>query len=315
MMAFIGKGMRMAMSDRSDVALPKTIRDLEHRIEVLEMSQRPRRRRAVVFAFLFGAVVVASAAAALQSSTMGRQLTQFIDFSSPAVQPPPLDTSVRWQRRDPVGVPVGYTNELLSLIVDANQKNSLSWPLYVQLSATTDPAADMNTSQSVGATVRAFNRSTGSPWLAGYHSEIYHGMTGLPALGGQQVDARGTSILFNGELTNRSLHGETIGLNLQNTPGSAAAGTHAINIQSTSTEAIWQNGIHFEGASGAIAGNIGLNFDSAHYNMGIDLADNSIRLNAGQKVILEKFGTIFLWYNAAAQRVELVKGGKVVAAW
>lgn len=74
------------------------------------------------------------------------------------------------------------------------------------------------------------------------------------------------------------------------------------------------SGIHFEGSG--VVSNIGINFDLARYNMGIDLADNSLRMNAGQKLLLERYGTIYLSYNANSGNIELVKGGRgVVAAW
>jgi len=292
---------------------------LQCRVAFLENSRvharAPRTQWKTTLLVLVVACFLSAVAAAQLPIIRNKSLFQFMDFSSPALTPPPLDTAVRWQRRDPASVPAGDTNEILSLIAEASQKNSYTWPLYIQLSGTTDPTADINTSQSVGSTVRAFNRSVGSPSVLGYHSEMYHGMTEIPARGGHDVDANGTSILFNGELTSRSSHGRTIGLNLQSFPDSTVAGTEAINIQSTSPRAIWQNGIHFESFAAPIAGNIGINFDAAHYNLGIDLADNSLRLNAGQKIYLEKFSQIFLWYNPATARVELMKSGQLVAAW
>jgi hypothetical protein len=295
-----------------------TIDALQCRIAALERKSNLRavvaRKYWLVPSFIAVAMVCGVAAAQLHI-VKNMSLLQFMDFSTPAVTPPPLDTSVRWQRRDPVNTPLGNTNQILSLIADANQRNSYTWPLYIQLSGTTDPNADIHTSQSVGSTVRAFNRSTGSPSVIGHHTEIYHGMTAIPALGGHQVEANGTSVMFNGELTTNSNHGRTVGLNLQNTPASTAPGTDAINIQSTSPSAIWQNGVHFESPGAPIAGNIGINFDAAHYNMGIDLAENSLRLNAGQKIYLEKFSQVFIWYNPATARIELMKSGQLVAAW
>jgi hypothetical protein len=271
-------------------------------------ASRTSRRSAIVAAVLL--VFAAGAAFAHLADATGEVLRQYMDYSTPHITPPPLDTMVRWQRRDREGALLGQTNQILSLIADANQKNSHTWPLYIQLAGTTDPTADANSSQSVGSTVRGFNRSIGSTWMAGHHSEIYHGQT---ALNGSQVETNGTSILFNGELASKSQHGATIGLNIQNTPLSTTAGTHAINIQSSPPPAVWQNGIHFD--SPGYAGNIGINFGTARYNMGIELGENSLRINAGQKVVLEKFGQVYLWYNPATARIELVKSGLTVASW
>ena len=118
---------------------------------------------------------------------------------------------MRWDRVDPPGVAAGYTNQILALISEATQTNSYTWPLYIQLNGTNSPSANMNSSQNVGATVRAFNRSTGSPWLTGFHSEVFHGRDGITSA---TVAANGTSILYNGELTTNSAGGVTIGLNL-----------------------------------------------------------------------------------------------------
>ncbi len=301
------------MEPINSAELLSRLAQLTNRVERLEAAlaaqatTRWRRIPKGAVIALIGIAILGGGIAAADVS--GRVLQQFMDLSKPPVTVPPLDTFVMWGRRDPPAE-LGQTNQILSLIAEANQQNSLTWPLYIQLSGTNHPGATMDSSQSVGATVRAFNRSTGNPWLAGFHSEIFHGRDGLT---GPPVDAHGTSILFNGELTTLTSSGGTVGLNLQNTSNSTVRGTHAINIQSGSASAIWQNGIHFEGTG--IAGNIGINFDNAHYNMGIDLSDNSIRMNANQKVVLERNGTIFLWYNLDSGQVELVKGGSVVASW
>ncbi|MBB6368166.1 hypothetical protein FHR56_003331 [Xanthomonas sacchari] len=293
-----------AINAGNDASLMARVERLEQQLQAKD--QRLRRAVTVNRVLLFGvaALVVASAGAI---TSVGEQLSQYMDFSSTPVSTPALDTSVRWGRRDASNVGPGYTNEILSLISESDQQNSFSWPLYIQLNATKHPNATQDSSQSVGATVRAFQRSTGSPWLAGFHSELFHGYDGIA---GQNVATHGTSILFNGELTSYTNGGSTIGLNLLNTPGSSTAGTHAIQIQPGTRG--WQNGIHFD--SGAL-GNIGINFDQSNYNMGIDLGDNSLRMNANQRIILEKYGSVYLRYNSTSDKVELVKKGSVVASW
>jgi hypothetical protein len=297
-----------------ETTLATRVAELERQLAQSKTKTTPKAQRrtplimiVAVIASFVGAVFVY----AHMADSTGAPLLQFMDYSTPHVSPPPLDTMVRWQRRDPVGMPTGHTNEILSLVAEADQKNSYTWPLYIQLAGTTDPTADQNSSQSVGATVRAFNRSLGTPWIAGYHSEVFHGAASVT---GSALDAKGTSLLFNGELITKSSSGTTIGLNLQNTASSTTGGTHAINIQSGSATAVWQNGIHFE-AVGNVAGNIGVNFDAARYNLGIDLADNSMRLNAGQKIYLDKFNQVYLWYNPQAARIQMVRSGLVVGSW
>ena len=140
-----------------------------------------------------------------------------------------------------------------------------------------------------------------------YHSELFHGFDGVT---NSTVNTNGASILFNGELSTRAASGTTIGLLLMNRGDSTAMGTHAIDIQPGPYG--WLNGIHFDSGG---TGNIGVNFDASRYNMGIDLADNSLRVNANQKIILERFGTVYLRYNWSNNQVEVVKNNVVVASW
>lgn len=45
------------------------------------------------------------------------------------------------------------------------------------------------------------------------------------------------------------------------------------------------------------------------------LTDNSLRVNANQKIVPERFGTVFLRYNSSTSQVEIVKNNIVVASW
>jgi hypothetical protein len=299
----------------SQSSLETELAELRSKIEQLEGQLARRRvsavRRVVTMTIVVALLVGGGAVFAHLADSQGAALQQYMDYSTPHITAPPLDSMVRWGRRDIVNAQPGFTNQILSLIADANQKNSHTWPLYIQLSATNSPEATLQSSGSVGAYVRAFNRSTGSPWVAGYHSEIYHGFT---ALGGQQVEANGTSILFNGEMLTKSQHGLTVGLNLQNTVDSTGPATHAINIQAANATATWQNGIHFDGAG--VVGNTGINFDNAKFQkQGINLGDNSIALNAGQRVYLDASGKTYLSYNPAISKIELVRAGQRVGTW
>lgn len=286
------------------IELSERVASMEAALAEAASRARRFRRRAVVTG-LCASVLISGTAMAFTSG--GAALAQFMSFSSPSAAVPALDTSVRWDRVDPPGTGVGYTHQVVSLITEATQTNSYAWPLYIQLTGTNSPNATQASSQSVGATVRAFNRSTGSPWLTGFHSEVFHGKDGL---NGATIAAKGTSILYNGELTTYTGSGTTIGLNLQNTGSSTTPGSHAINIQPGQRG--WMNGIHFD--SGAV-GNIGINFDAARYNMGIDLGDNSVRMNANQRMYLERFGSVYLQFNSSTNRVEIVRSGTVVASF
>lgn len=274
-----------------------------------------RRTRRIRRAGIAGAVLLTgTAVAGTIVYTSGATLQQYMQYQS-SVTPPPLDSMVTWGRTDVPGATQGSTSELLSLISDGSQTNSFMWPLYIELRGTTSGDATMPTSQSVGATVRSVVRSAGSPWTAGYHSELAHGRTDWAS--GPLVATQGTSILFNGEMRSFSTGGNTIGLNLQcvYTDSTSQHCDNGINIQTGAATTYWQNGIHFDSNGNYISGNIGINFDQSHYNMGIDLADNSLRMNAGQKIIMEKNGTVYVWFNQVTGMVEVVKNGVVTASF
>jgi hypothetical protein len=235
--------------------------------------------------------------------------------SSSTVAFPPLDSFVTWARRDASSDTANHTTEILSLIGEGNKRTSYLWPLYIELRGTSDNGATMKSSQSVGATVRALVRSTGTPWTAGFHSEIAHGNDSLD--GPNAIPTNGTSILMNGEMRSYSSGGETIGVNLQcvYTNSHSKNCNHAINIQAGSATTVWQNGLHFDSSGSYITGNVGINFDQAHYKLGLDLADNSLRLNANQKIFLDRSGTVFVWYNSTSGKIEFVRHGSVVASF
>jgi hypothetical protein len=203
----------------------------------------------------------------------------------------------------------------MSLISDNSEKNSYA---YVELRGTTHEEADQDTSQSVGSTVKFYNRSVKTPWVVGFHSEAQHGVFGPADPKHLPIHAKGVSIGFNCEVIRKTEHGTVIGLNIQNTNRSIAFGDSAIKIQSTvgalrpvgefgHYNCGWDNGILFEGA-GLSAGKVGINFGNSEYETGIDLGDNSIRLNEGQKIFLERSGQVWIEYNASTEHVELHKG-------
>src|SRR5262249_44837679 len=189
--------------------------------------------------------------------------------------------------------------QVLSIVEEATQQNSFSWPLYVHLSGTTHPGATPETSQSVAVTARAYQRSTGSPWLAGFHSEVHHGYNDVTKT---TVPTQGTSIMFNGELSRFSSSGRTIGMNLQAHDGTTYL-NEAINLQSASPTVYWANGLHFEGPY-----NVGINFDEATSNMGIELRANSMRMDPGQKIYLDGYRSqAWISFNPGTQKVEIFR--------
>jgi uncharacterized coiled-coil protein SlyX len=280
-------------------------------VNAIRREQKKKLKRIAAFAAM---LVSTTALAGAFVSMSGSCLQQYMQYES-SVSLPALDSMATWARTDVPGEPVGYTSEVLSLISDASQPNSFAWPLYIELRGTTDPGATITTSQSVGATVRALVRSSGTPWTAGFHSEMAHGRDALTS--GTVVPTAGTSILFDGEMRSYSSGGETIGLNLHCvfTDSTSTNCDNGINIQTDTAATFWQNGIHFDSNGNYMNGNIGINFDQSRYNMGLDLANNSMRVNAGQKIILEHFGSVYIWYNPTSSKVEIVRSGVVVGSF
>ena len=310
------------MALETSVTLEQKVSALETEMAVVrnlleDLRQRDLRRSRfrtltrVRIAFLF--CCGAASGALLYASTT--QSVSTPTAASSTITLPPLDSQITWSRRDAAGAPTNHTSEILSMVAEGTQPDSFLWPLYIELRGTSSKSATRETSQSVGATVRTLVRSLGSPWTAGFHSELAHGSDALE--GGNVIPTKGTSILMNGEMRSYSSGGTTIGVNLQcvYTDTRTKNCDDAINIQAGSATAVWYNGLHFDSNGSYTTGNIGINFDRSHYNMGLDLADNSIRLNGNQKVILEKSGGAYLWYNSSSGRIEIVRGGSVVASF
>jgi hypothetical protein len=259
-----------------------------------------------------GVAVVKPGEAAAAFSATGVPLTQFMTFEgTPTI--PALDSDVVWARQSTVDPGPGHTQQVLSLIEESAQVNAFLWPLYVQVKGTSHPSATQATSQSSGAQVRAFNRSPGgTPWVTGFHSEMFHGANDTIA-GSTAYAANGTSILFNGELYRRVANGRAIGLNLQNVGGYAGQhGDEAINVQGD-----WQTGLRFE-AFGARSGTRGIWLEH-NFDVGIDLADNCLRMNGyigggggSPGIFLEESRAISIRWNKTTQHIEFCWGSTVL---
>jgi len=236
-----------------------------------------------------------------------------MDFGPGTVSAPPLSTDLVYTRTDPSGVGPGFTNEILSLISENSQINSYSWPLYIQLGVTTATAATQSSSQSCGASVRLFNSSAGSPWAVGFHSELHHGGRS----DGTIHSTNSTSIGYNLELNRAAGGGTAIGMELLNTSGSTYPGTYGINIDGS-----WSTGIRLGGnpltasptvggaAPTPLAGSTAIKIE-APYETGLDLGPNHLRLQHGQKIILDSEHQVWLTYNRTSGKVEIHKQGQL----
>lgn len=88
------------------------------------------------------------------------------------------------------------------MVSENSQVDSYAWPLYIELRTTTATAANQNSSQSAGATVRMFASSAGSPWNTAFHAEAQHGWSAgvhFPALTAAEIEAaRGSDATLGG---------------------------------------------------------------------------------------------------------------------
>jgi hypothetical protein len=273
-------------------------------------------RRRLLKASTAGAVAAAAGVAIVKPGdalAVGTPLTTDQNFEGAPARPP-LDSSVVWSRQASADRSQGHTESLLSLIYESNQPHAFLWPLYIQVTGPAVASATQGTSQSTGAQVRTFNRSNGgTPWMVGYHAEGFHGADDP---GGTVThSANGTSILFNGEMFRRVSNGRAIGLNLQNKDGQSPFTQHgdeAINVQGD-----WQNGLKFESAP-TRTGTRGVWLERK-FDVGIDLADNCLRMNGfinggggSPGIFLEESRAISIRWNKSTQHIEFCWGTTVL---
>jgi hypothetical protein len=159
-------------------------------------------------AWLAAALVLLAIVPTSKAQTLDSSMTF---HGSPQMPAGLYDSDVTWARQDVFGPGIGgpdyrccIPSELLTLASDNTQADSYAWPLFVDLNATTNPAATMASSQSTGVNVRATNIGPGSPWVAGFHSETHSG-----------VDSQGATLGYNGEITRDGTGGTVYGMELQ----------------------------------------------------------------------------------------------------
>jgi hypothetical protein len=221
-----------------------------------------------------------------------------------SVEAPPLNTSVLLTRKISRELNENSTAQLLSLVMENDNTNYplFPWPFYIQLTTNHDEG------DAVGSYVRLITSGTG--WSAGHHSEVIQ-------------SGSGTNIGMNVEMSKPSGAGRTIGLNLQAEQGygdvkAAFWGDEAINIQ-TDADSGWDTGIKFNAArmntgiefSDQSKGNRGI-WLKGRFAVGIDLANNNLRINQGAKLELEETGQITISFNQRLQRIEFKNDSAVL---
>lgn len=244
------------------------------------------------------------------------QTATFESALSPQGNFPSLNSSVTWARKHHWKKP-GGTAQLLSLIFEADGQGTFPWPLYIQLTNHAAPGGD-----ATGVYVRLLN--AGGGWAAGYHTDLFHVGSGTSIGANIELVRTDTTAGLPGghypEFPQQPV-GRAIGLNIQNTSHSTTAGDQAINIQggpghswhtavniqagnegedAVKVDGHWSNAIHVQGS-----GDVGLTVEG-EYRVGIAVGAHDIHLGSGARILLDDAGTVFLRFNADAQRLEFV---------
>lgn len=232
---------------------------------------------------------------------------------------PPLDSSVTWSRginhtdtaptaqqqaaqhiadnpsisgQPPTTVkllPYSGTHELLSLIYEVTPAASefYAYPLYVQLRT----AHDSGDCTGINSTMF----QTGGGWATAIHAEPH------------QDEGAGITIGVNVEANRSAGTGRVIGANVLSSQGGL---NEAVNIQ-TGDGCSWETGLNFDyGSQGTRAIWI-----QGKWVVGLDLGNNHMRMNAGQKICLEDTDGVYLTYNPHSQRIEFWRFGSLVASF
>ncbi len=203
-------------------------------------------------------------------------------------QPPlePLDTVVLFERADNHRGRAD-THEVLSLIHEEKGPHSFPWTLY----------AELTSHQVIGDAVVLCSRliKKGKGWTAGHHSEVF-------------THAPGVAIGVNVEVSNFYTgpdSTEVIGVNIQPTHGPRPC-QYGLHIQQG------EGGrVQFEKAIGLNGGGaVGVDLAGHFKEVGIDMHDNSIRLNEGAGIELDGVGKVRLRYHKG--RIEFMNGDRCI---
>jgi hypothetical protein len=230
-----------------------------------------------LIAGLFGARRANAAAA----KNAGEPVTTRMRQGKPPAQP--LDTMLLFERGDDNNGQA-ITHEVLSLIHQEKGKHSYPWTLY----------ASLETHHETGDACVACSRlhKHGPGWSSGLHSEVFNHNRGV---------ALGVNIEMSNDYTGPSQTVVT-GLNIQAVGGSAPM-QHGIQIHDGANH--FQTAIHLPGK-----GTTGIDLPGA-FQVGLNLHNNSLRLNEGACVELDSKGQIKLRYRN--NRIEFLNGDRCFA--
>lgn len=246
----------------------------------MRFADRSTRRRfcqASLVSVLAGVAARLDAAApAPKIQWAGDPLTTTLTMGSPVI--PPLDTIVRWSREDHVDTP--GTRQILSLIQEERANHAYPWTLYSQLT----------TQHTGGDAVVYYARlhKQGPGWSAGFHSELFN-------------HARAVGLGANIEMSN-FFQGESqiIGMEMQALgPEDCDCG---IQIEGKGR---FRTGIRVR-----CPGDTGIDV-AGRYGVGLNLRENSIRLNEGSFIELDEKGEVRIRYFQG--NLEIYRGKQRVA--
>jgi hypothetical protein len=230
-----------------------------------------------LIAGLFGA----RRANAATTSATGEPVTTRMRRGEPPSQP--LDTLLLFERGDDNNGKA-ITHEVLSLIHQEKGKHSYPWTMY----------ASLETHHETGDACVVCSRlhKHGPGWSSGLHSEVFN-------------HHRGVALGVNIEMSNDYSGAEqttVTGLNIQAVGGSAPL-QHGIQIHDGGNR--FQTAIHLPGK-----GATGVDLSGA-FQVGLNLHNNSVRLNEGACIELDGQGRIKLRYRN--NRIEFLNGDRCFA--
>lgn len=207
----------------------------------------------------------------------GEYLTTGVYKGEPPMEP--LDTMIRFERSDENN-DRAMTHEILSLIHEEKGKNSYPWTIYSHLT----------TNHEIGDACVLCSRLTknGAGWSCGLHSEVF-------------CNERAVCLGINVETTNNYAgpeSSEVIGVNVQ-TLGPQPT-KYGIQIHGKECKA--SIGLNADGGIGIDAG--------GHYDVGINMRNNTIRVSEGTKIELEDTGRISIRYLNG--RIEFLNGDRCI---
>lgn len=252
---------------------------------------------------------------------IGPQSALYVDDAARTEPDPdrfaPVNAPLDYRRFNDAANPddAAFTHMLMSLQHQNDvEPGSLSfpWSLFVNLDTNHDHG------DGIGSSVNLWNR--GSGWSTAYHADVFAFGDG-PTIG---------SNIETYDLGEQRAH--LVGLNVQN---KAHRGNVGLQVQTgplpeshpwweSGMDGGWLTGFRLSGMPGAGYYRTGIEFDRhthgrrgiwlrGQFDTGIDLGDNSLRMNGGARFELDGNAGIALRFNRELERIEFLDGDAVIA--